>query len=85
MEEAVAAFKRVRIRNPDYLPALLFLAAIYHALGREKEAQGEAAEVLRISPQFSLEVLRETVGVKDREGFERLCPPPLAPSRTPDR
>jgi adenylate cyclase len=72
VEEAIAAFKRVRICNPDYLPAPLFLAAIYSEMDRETEAQAQVAELLRISPQFSLEVLRQTVGAKDREGLERL-------------
>jgi adenylate cyclase len=35
------------------------LAVIYSELGREAEARAAVAEVLRISPNFSLEVLRQ--------------------------
>jgi hypothetical protein len=41
------------------------LAAIYSELGKEAEAQAEVVEVLRINPQFSLEVHRQRVPVKD--------------------
>jgi len=32
------------------------LAAVYSELGKDAEARAEAAEVLRINPQFSLEI-----------------------------
>jgi adenylate cyclase len=71
VEELIAALKRVLIRNPDFLPTRLVLAAIYMALGWE-EAREEAAEILRINPHFSLEVVRQTVPYNDQEGLERL-------------
>jgi len=71
IEEAVVAFKRVLTRNPDFLPAHGFLAAIYSGSGREVEARAEVAEVLRISPNFSLNAFRQTAPVKDQEGLER--------------
>jgi adenylate cyclase len=40
---------------PDYLPAHVFLAATYVLAGRQEQARAEAAEVMRIDPQFSLE------------------------------
>jgi len=70
IEEATAAFKRVLAHNPNFLPAHTFLAAIYSALGREQEAQAEAAAVLRISPNFSLEVQRQMLPVTDQAGAE---------------
>jgi adenylate cyclase len=43
----------------------LTLAAVYSELGKEAEAQAEAAEVLRLNPKFSLEVHKERVPIKD--------------------
>ena len=70
-EEAIAALKRVLTRNPDFLPTHLLLAAIYGELGREEEARAEIAEILRLSPNFSLEVVRQTAPVKDQALLER--------------
>jgi hypothetical protein len=53
------------------LSAHLTLAAVYSELGREAEAQAEAAEVLRINPKFSLEVHKERVPIKDPAMLER--------------
>jgi class 3 adenylate cyclase len=71
-EEAIAAFKRALTRNPDLLPAHLNLAAIYSELGREEEARAEAAEVLKISPKYSLEVWRQRAPYKDPAVLERM-------------
>ncbi len=54
-EEAVSAYKQALLRSPDNIFAHLGLAATYMAMGREKEARAEAAEVLRINPKFSLD------------------------------
>jgi adenylate cyclase len=70
-EEAIAILKGVLPRNPDVLPAHLFLAAIYSELGREAEARAEVAEVLRISPPYSLEVYRQRLPYKDPAVLER--------------
>ena len=40
---------------PDYLPAHVFLTATYVLARRQEQARAEVAEVMRISPQFSLE------------------------------
>jgi tetratricopeptide (TPR) repeat protein len=70
-EEAIAALKRVLTRNPDFLPAHLLLAAVYGESGQEEEARAEAAEILRLNPHFSLEVVRQTVPYKDQARLER--------------
>jgi hypothetical protein len=59
-DEAITTLKKVL--TPGQFPGLfrlLFLAASYSALGREEEARVEMAEVLKISPQFSLEGVRQ--------------------------
>lgn len=65
-EEAIAAFKSVLTRNPDDLLAHIFLTALYSGGGSEERARAEAAEVLRLNPQFSVEVWRQTLPVKDQ-------------------
>jgi adenylate cyclase len=69
-EEAIDVLKRALIRNPDFLPTHMVLAFIYSETGRKDEARGEVAEILRISPHYSLEVLRETVPFKGQELLE---------------
>ena len=71
MRRRLPPFKKALTRNPDFLPAHAILAAIYSELGREEEARAEAAEVLQISPNFSLEVLRQRLPYKDPADLER--------------
>jgi adenylate cyclase len=71
-EEAIAAFKRVLIRNPNYLGTHLYLVASYSESDQEEEAQAEAAECLRLSPNASLEVLGQRLPFKDQTDVERL-------------
>ena len=70
-QEATAAFKRLLARNPDHLGAHLDLAAIYSGSGQEEEARAEAAEVLRLNPDLSLEGLRQRLPFKDPTALDR--------------
>jgi tetratricopeptide (TPR) repeat protein len=63
-EEAIRVLKRHLARYPD-LAAHYLLAIDYIELGREDEARAEAAEVLRMNPQFSLEVNSQRSPQKD--------------------
>jgi len=54
-EEAVSAYKKAGQLAPDDIPTHIGLASTYSMMGREKEARAEAAEVLRINPNFSLD------------------------------
>jgi adenylate cyclase len=65
-DEAITWGKKAVNRNPRNLPAHLALAASYSLAGREKEAQAEAAEILRISPGYSLERLAKTDPTKNQ-------------------
>jgi adenylate cyclase len=71
-EEAIAALKRVINRNPNFWPAHIYLAASYVELGQKEEAGAEAAEVLRINPDFSLQSVRQRLPYKDQAVLERL-------------
>jgi adenylate cyclase len=68
----MAALRRVVTRNPDHLTAHVVLAVIYSELGREEEAQAEAAEILRINPHYSLEVVRQRMPYKEQAALERV-------------
>jgi adenylate cyclase len=70
-EEAIAPLKQYLTRYPNTLGAHLTLAAVYGELGREAEARAEAAEVLRLNPQFSLAVHKERVPIQDPAMLER--------------
>ncbi len=69
-EEAIAILKRVLTRNADHLTAHSVLAGAYMELGREEEARAEAAEILRINPNFTLEGARQAWPVKDQQKLE---------------
>ncbi|MBI3249469.1 MAG: tetratricopeptide repeat protein [Deltaproteobacteria bacterium] len=69
--EALVPLQQFLTRYPNILGAHLNLAAVYSELGKEAEARAEAAEVLRLNPNFSLEVHKERVPIKDPVLLER--------------
>jgi tetratricopeptide (TPR) repeat protein len=70
-EEAIAPLKQYLSHYPNVLGTHLTLAAVYSELGKEAEARVEAEEVLRINPQFSLEVHKQRAPIKDPAVLER--------------
>jgi len=70
-EEGIAPLQRYISRYPNILGAHLTLAAVYSELGQAAEARAEVAEVLRINPNFSLEVYKERMPIKDPAVLER--------------
>ena len=70
-EKAITALKRSLARNPDHFSPHRMLAVIYSELGRTEEAQAEAAEMLRISPNATLKGQRKTMPFKDQALLER--------------
>jgi adenylate cyclase len=69
--EVQAALQRFLSRYPNMLPAHLMLAVVYSELGQATEARAEAAEILRLNPQFSLAVHRQRMPIKDPAVLER--------------
>jgi tetratricopeptide (TPR) repeat protein len=61
-QDAITAFKHYLAFHPDIFGAHLGLAIDYIELGQDDAARSEAAEVLRLNPQFSLEKYFRTVG-----------------------
>jgi len=65
-EDASEILDRALIRNPDFLGTHLILAVMYGLTGRKEECQTEVEEILRISPGFSLELLKEMMPTTDQ-------------------
>ena len=70
-EEAITTLKRLLVYNPDHMSAHLGLTCSYSDLGRKEEARAEAAEVLRLSPNFTTEVWRRNQVFSDPTELER--------------
>jgi adenylate cyclase len=70
-DEAIATFQKILTVIPHHVGAHFGLAIVYSELGREAEARAEAAEALRISPQFSLEAAQQRLPYKDLAELER--------------
>jgi len=70
-EEAIAAFEKALNCNPKLPAAYLGLAATYSEVGQEEEAQATATELLRIDPNFSLELWVQRIPFKDQTESER--------------
>ena len=71
-DEAIAMLKRVLDRNPDYLNSRLNLIATYVTSGKEEAARAEAVEVLRQSPDFSVERFLKDFPYKDQKILDGL-------------
>src|SRR5712692_9768623 len=69
--EAISILKRHLASYPNSFAAHDQLIVDYSELGREDEARAEAAEVLRISPHFSLDELKRTSPQKDQTVLNR--------------
>ena len=70
-EEAVALYKEILDRFKNPLPAYIGLAEVYSEMGRVEEAHGQALEVLRINPSFSLENWSKTEPFRDPKHLEK--------------
>ena len=70
-EEACIPLQRYLSRYPNRLDVHLALAVVYRELGQAAEAQKEAAEVLRLNPNFSLAVHKQRMPIKDPVVLER--------------
>ncbi len=65
-EEAIPILKRHLARYPNSFGAHYILVLDYTELGREDEARAEATEVLRLSPNFSLDAEKRLNPQKDQ-------------------
>jgi adenylate cyclase len=65
-DKGTMAFKQAVQLNPNFLPPHIFLAAIHSRRGNNDEARTEVAEVLRISPDYTLERFAEMIPIADQ-------------------
>jgi tetratricopeptide (TPR) repeat protein len=72
VEEAIAALQRALALTPDHGGAHYELAILYSEGGREEEARAEVAELRRLVPTISAEVLRPGIPYKDPAEVERM-------------
>ena len=70
-EEACEVLERALIRNPDLMSTHILLAIVYSEAGRLEKARAEVKEVLRISPDYSLDVMKERTPFEDQARLER--------------
>jgi adenylate cyclase len=70
-EEALAAYQQALPQYPDTSVVQLGLAACYGSLGRKREAHQAVAEVMRLNPDFSLDLYSMTVPFKNQSDLEQ--------------
>lgn len=66
-EEAILEFEKAIQNHPDAFYVRLFAAVVYSLAGQDEEARAEAAEVLRLNPNFSLKRWEQTLRYKYQE------------------
>jgi adenylate cyclase len=73
IKDAIVEFKKAIERAPNYLPPHIYLTAAYAMNGREQEANAEAAEVLRINTNYSVERWVKDSWIKDQKRKETIA------------
>jgi adenylate cyclase len=66
-EEALEAFKMLVVREPHRIVGHQGLAIAYIRLGRKEQVQSEVVELLRLFPEYSLEVYRKQAHSRDMD------------------
>jgi adenylate cyclase len=69
-ERAISVYKRVLTRNPDHFVSYLSLVVCYVRTGDPDAAREAAQEMLRISPNYSIEVAYKHTPYRDRQVIE---------------
>ena len=72
-KEALAACDKGLKRDPEHLVSHIIMAAVYGSCGREKEALKEGTEVLRISPNFTVESYMRNIHYKIPSDGDRVA------------
>jgi adenylate cyclase len=70
-DQAIAAFKESLNRTPNDILTRAGLTAAYSLAGRDDEARAQAAEVLRINPNFSVEQRAKFSPYKNQADLDR--------------
>ena len=70
-DEAIDVYQASTARNPDHIGSRLGLTACLAEIGRDRAAKEQAAEVLRISPGFTLAKYAESLTYRDPAHADR--------------
>jgi adenylate cyclase len=70
--EAIEAYKKTIIRHPDYFAPYFGMAACYSLLEQNEKAHETVKELLRISPNYSIEFIATYVPFKQKADLENL-------------
>jgi adenylate cyclase len=71
-EEAIVAYKKFLVREPERIDLYAWLAVINSAMGNENQAQIEAKKLLKNMPTFSLKKWRSTLRFEDEAVSDRI-------------
>jgi adenylate cyclase len=71
-EEAIDSIRESIARAPDLVFSHVYLAAAYEGVDRDKEAQNEVQEILRLEPGFNLQRLESGFVPRDKAHGDRL-------------
>jgi tetratricopeptide (TPR) repeat protein len=70
-EEAITVFEKAIQDHPDAFYVRLSATAVYSLAGRDEEARAEAAEVLKLNPEFTLKKWEKSLKYKDQKDQEQ--------------
>ena len=70
-EKAIVPLQKAISQAPQHQGFRALLAISYTEVGREEEARAEAAELLRLNPDYSVEVDRQRLPYKDSAVLDR--------------
>jgi adenylate cyclase len=70
-DEAIKWCEKAVHKEPNDLLGRVMMAVVYSMSGRDKEAQAEAAEVLRIQPKFTIGKFKKKVTYKNKSDAEK--------------
>jgi adenylate cyclase len=68
---AIAPLEKYLVRSPNDSAIHVYLAIDYSEVGRQQDARGQIGEVRRISPEYSLEVLKQRMPPLDQRLEQR--------------
>ena len=71
-DDAIDTFKQLAERNPNFVAAHAFLAALYSGQGRHAQARAEGAVVSRLSPHASLESWKRVLPYSNERDLARV-------------
>ena len=72
-DEAIQVFLESVSKEPEYLTAHSYLAAIYAERGNQSAAEASAQQILRLSPEFSIKAYVDKLSFSDPSVLKRIA------------